>query len=717
MMVKQPAFLPIYTVHAAGEEGIWFISEGGTSLLEGRAYALVAPLVNGEKTTDQIVELLYDQLHPAEVYYALLQMESKGYVMESDSSLSPQLAAFLGTLDIEIPTAMRRLRETSVAVTSVGGVDSSPLLDQLKSLSLPIHEKGDLEIVLTDDYLREELSYINQRHLESGRPWMLAKPVGSMLWIGPVFRPHETGCWACLSQRLRGHRRADSPYPVITPPAASQTGYGLVAMEAAKTVILQDRSALNGTLIRMNLFACQTDRHTLVRRPQCPVCGDPQYFENHQSPIVLTSHAKRTGEHRTVPPKHTLQAYGHHVSPITGIIGQLERSGSVGKDTPVHNYVAGINHAMSLRNSLRSTSGGKGTNALQAKTGALCEAIERFSARYQGDEIRRPARYDDLGDAAIHPSRYLLFSQHQYVNREQWNQKLILPGHHIPFPFDEERVIDWTPVWSLTEQRFKYLPTGYCFFEAPSPYFRADSNGCAAGNTLEEAILQGFMELVERDSVAIWWYNRIPRPKVDLRAFRSSYLNRFETYYRSLGREFWVLDITHDLKIPSFVAVSRAINGPTERILCGFGAHFDPEAALLRALTEMNQFLPSLLDWERGGKVDPDTARWWKTATVANQLHLRPHSQTSDFPRVHHDDILDDVLLSQKIVEQKGLEMLVLNQTRPDVGLPVVKVIVPGLRHFWNRFAPGRLYDVPVQMNWLPEPLLEQDLNPIPVFF
>lgn len=58
-----------------------------------------------------------------------------------------------------------------------------------------------------------------------------------------------------------------------------------------------------------------------------------------------------------------------------------------------------------------------------------------------------------------------------------------------------------------------------------------------------------------------------------------------------------------------------------------------------------------------------------------------------------------------------------LDQTRADVGMTVVKVVVPGLRHFWARFAPGRLYDVPVRMGWLKEPLEEEDLNPIPVFF
>ena len=62
------------------------------------------------------------------------------------------------------------------------------------------------------------------------------------------------------------------------------------------------------------------------------------------------------------------------------------------------------------------------------------------------------------------------------------------------------------------------------------------------------------------------------------------------------------------------------------------------------------------------------------------------------------------------------MEMIVLDQTRPEIGLPVVKVIVPGLRHFWARFAPGRLYDVPDRLGWLAAPTPEEELNPIPMF-
>jgi ribosomal protein S12 methylthiotransferase accessory factor len=80
------------------------------------------------------------------------------------------------------------------------------------------------------------------------------------------------------------------------------------------------------------------------------------------------------------------------------------------------------------------------------------------------------------------------------------------------------------------------------------------------------------------------------------------------------------------------------------------------------------------------------------------------------------DDLREDVLRCQQIVARQGLEMLVLDQTRPDIGLPVVKVIVPGLRHFWVRLGPGRLYDAPVKLGWLEEPLAEDQLNPIPMF-
>jgi len=44
------------------------------------------------------------------------------------------------------------------------------------------------------------------------------------------------------------------------------------------------------------------------------------------------------------------------------------------------------------------------------------------------------------------------------------------------------------------------------------------------------------------------------------------------------------------------------------------------------------------------------------------------------------------------------------------------RVIVPGLRHFRARYAPGRLYDTPVALGWLAKPCEEAELNPLELF-
>src|SRR5690606_7081690 len=150
----------------------------------------------------------------------------------------------------------------------------------------------------------------------------------------------------------------------------------------------------------------------------------------------------------------------------------------------------------------------------------------------------------------------------------------------VPEPFDEEAIVSWTPVWSLTEKRHKYMPTMSCYFlyrpgDGEPRFARACSNGNATGNTLEEAILQGFLELVERDAVAIWWYNRLRKPAVDLESFGEPYFTRLRDRYHAAGRDLWVLDITSDLKVPAFAAVSRRVDGERDQLLFGFGAHFD----------------------------------------------------------------------------------------------------------------------------------------------
>jgi ribosomal protein S12 methylthiotransferase accessory factor len=253
------------------------------------------------------------------------------------------------------------------------------------------------------------------------------------------------------------------------------------------------------------------------------------------------------------------------------------------------------------------------------------------------------------------------------------------------------------------------------FFYAGPGQFDADSNGCAAGNTLQEAIVQGFLELVERDAYAIWWYNRLQRPQVDLSQFDDTYVRDLQAQLAEAGRRLWVLDVTSDLGIPTFVAILHWKKDAQENIEFGSGAHFDARIALLRALTELNQFLSiGLMGGGTGEKSSLDGTTPFR---LQDHPFLSPTSgpmvQPGFDPKFRCVDTHEQVDACVGLANQVGFDFLVLDQTRPDIGVPVVRVVVPGMRHFYRRFAPGRLYDVPVNLGLRKRPLLEDELNPI----
>jgi ribosomal protein S12 methylthiotransferase accessory factor len=743
-MLKRPRFRPHLHVEVMPGEGILLLSDARHSLLRGRLYELVAPVLDG-RTADEVCAHLRAEAPPAEVYRALIQLERKGYLCEEEAALPAGQAALWSSQQVAPAAAVARLTERPVVVRTLG-IEAGPFVELLRSLHVRVADDGPPDVVVTDSPWRDELHDCNAAALRTGRPWMLVKPTGRQVWVGPLFRPGRTGCWECLALRLQanapvpaflqqrnGHAGAFVPDRAATP-ATFGVAWGLAANAVASWVVRGEVPELDGKLQTLDVPTWRLQSHTLVRLPYCPACaaGEQRPFQ-----VPTLTPRKKTftsdGGHRVVPPEETLARHGHHVSPITGAVPVLERS-APGGDGVLHVYLAGNNSARpsrslgELRADLRNMNAGKGTSDVQARASALCEGLERFSGVFRGDEPRRRARLADLGGAAVPLGDCLLFSDRQYLERDARNAA----GSRfsfIPVPFDPGAEIEWSPAWSLTRQEVRYLPTAFCYYDYLQPcaqtYCVACSNGCAAGNTLEEAILQGFLELVERDAVALWWYNRVHRPGVDLTTFGEPYLDRLRAFLREHGREFWVLDLTTDLGIPVYASLTRRTEGSAEQIMPGFGAHLDPKVALLRAVTEMNQMLTSPLlglpDKGEGKEpVDPETAHWLATATTANQPYLLPTDgparTAASHPHAWADDVADDVRACQALVERAGMEMLVLDQTRPEVGLPVAKVVVPGLRHFWPRFAPGRLYDVPVRLGWLARPLAEPELNPIAMF-
>lgn len=749
-MLHRPAFRPHWHVAIVSDQEVYLITEGRNVVLTGPAYVALARLIDGKRTTDAIVDEVADSLAPTDIYLALLNMRRDGYLEEQDRQLLNRTdGAFWGLHGVDQPAVVDIRASKSVAVRTVGDVDPDPIRKLLCRSGFAVVPAEDalatLLVVVTDDYLQPALATINAEMLELRIPWLLVKPGGLLPWVGPLFEPGSGPCWACLAQRLSANRDAEelarrasgSAEPFVNraaSPATVAIAAGLATTELARFLIAGN-TTLNASIVTVNSLSLELDRHTVVRRPQCPACGDPD-LTRQLEPVVVRSRLKAytdDGGHRAMSPEAALKAVQHHVSSITGAVRTLTRI--TAEDDLLHVYLSGANLALRTENSqvlkrnVRGSNCGKGVTDAQARMSAVGESIERYSGVYRGEEISERGSFRQLGDRAIDPRTWMLYSEAQYASRNDWNareRRLDV----IPVPFDEDAEIDWTPVWSLTRGEHRLLPTALCYYSTPVDprhgFFLPESNGAAAGSSLEDAMLQGLMELVERDSVAIWWYNRLPQPEVDLDSFDEPYIRKLRQAYARLGRNIWVLDLTSDLGIPSFIAVSRRIDGhPSEDIVFAPAAHLDARIALLRALTELNQMIPGVATPE--GKTsgynytDHEAVHWWQTATTGNQPWLLPTDdglarRRVDFPQVTHDDLRDDIAHVRLLLESRGLEVLALDQTRLDVGVPVIKTIVPGLRHFWARFAPGRLYDVPVTQGRLGKATAEEDLNPIPIF-
>ena len=567
-----------------------------------------------------------------------------------------------------------------------------------------------LTLVFCDDYLDPRLAVIDAQQRAAGRPWLLVKPTGEQAMAGPVFRSSGP-CWHCLAHRwLRNrparawwqsrHGNEESGSPV-------RAGEGLVAERLGQLlpIALDIVAQADGAQVR-TLDSPQP--HFVAVRPQCPHCGTPNLVARRQRERVVLAPGLPTASHdggwRTVPASVTVERLMRHVSPLTGAVARIvplnaeaEGALTVYRSEIFRTPPAGDDE---LPGVLTQVCLGKGMSMEQSLASALCEAVERHSAFFQGDEAWVIAPAADLDAPCIEPQALALFSDRQ---RERFHTHK--PPHAVATSAaPQEAASWWTPAWSLTADEPRYLPLAFCFANAPAQsqfHVGWTSNGCAAGNTREEAILQGFLELVERDAAAIWWYGRHRRPAVGLDSLSAEILQRIE---RTCGPrwERWVLDITHDFGIPVVVAVGRHLD--TGAWAVGFGCSPDRALACERALTEMSQLIAAGKSFavpaaESGEEGAPAFLLPAGAAPVAAAPAAR-------------SDIAGEIRRCVGIAASLGLETIVLDHTRPDLPLCTVKVVVPGLCHIWPELGNPRLYGVPVALGWRDTSLREGDLNP-----
>ncbi|HEU5357091.1 MAG TPA: TOMM precursor leader peptide-binding protein [Actinocrinis sp.] len=738
-------------------EAAYLLSPLGVTALQGEHIELLAPLLDGSRTLADVVRDATPVMTAAQVGRMIGQLLDADLLAFRDGAPQDRqrdsaAEAYWDLAGLDGPLAAQALARTPVRLVSIGEVDLAAAREACRASALSTMEGGPcaqaaFTLVLCDDYLAPELAAIDAAQRAAGQAWLLAKPCGPQPWIGPVFQPGAGACWSCLAKRLGDHRRCELSlsraeaagarvrHPEASIAAARAVAIQCAVLESAKW-LAGVRQAEQNAVFTLDTMTLRGTRHAVIRRPQCPNCGDPDLIAARtRRPIALRSVPKARdtgGGHRALSAEAMLERFKHLISPVTGITKAIRPAEGV--PDFVNCYLSGPNLAVRTQSlaglraaGVRSQSSGKGVTPLEARVGALCEAAERYSAVRHGDELTIKASYRSLGEEAVHPDACQLFHERQFRDRRRWNAKHSA-FQYVCEPFDERALHEWTPVWSLTGQTHRLLPTELLYFGlgngARSGQLNADSNGNAAGSSLEDAIVQGFLELVERDAVALWWYNRTRQPGLDLDSFDEPWISELRARYADLGREIWALDLTSDLGIPVVAAFSRQRGGAGGRIVFGFGAHFDPRLALRRALTEMGQLFGGLLGGDpgaTGGGEDPDLAAWWSMCANQEPDYLSPDPRTTPtaagrYAYTPTTDLLDDVEAITALTRSHGLDLLVLDQTRPDLGIAAVKVIVPGLRHFWARFAPGRLYDVPVALHRLTEPKSYEDLNPLPLF-
>ena len=376
--------------------------------------------------------------------------------------------------------------------------------------------------------------------------------------------------------------------------------------------------------------------------------------------MILRSCIKKykTDTHRAFSPEETLEriAPKMELAGITRVadITNLDRIG-----IPVFSSIrpGADKGAISVYN-------GKGATPAEARVSAMMEGIERYSAEVHDRKLRVESFSTLKAEAeAVDP------------------RSLVLPQEAAP-----ELAIPWVLGYDLMGQEEVMVPASAVFHPLPMEYpqlFRTNTNGLASGNVLEEAVFHGLSEVIERDAWSLAEAVKDTGPLVsDVEDGLAADL--LEKFARA-EVEVRIKDITSDVGIPTIAAASDDLRLKDPALLTiGMGTHTSAEVAVLRALTEVAQ---SRLTQIHGAREDTTTADFRREIGYERTKRLNRHwfadsdrELFSDIRSQDSEDFLDDIRLMMKRLKEAGMERaIVVDLTREEIGVPVVRVIVPGL--------------------------------------
>ena len=450
-------------------------------------------------------------------------------------------------------------------------------------------------------------------------------------------------------------------------------------------------------------------------------------------------------ELRDVPfshPSSTVAKVPRLVSPRVGLIQRLHSSNVHAQDPTFLSMAvscADLFRITNIRNSPKAGGGGEDVETAIAAT--VGEMVERYCMYWYDDAEFIQGTYTDVRDDATHPDILRLYSEDQVRRKPS--------GVELEY-FGEGTRIDWVWAYSLTRRVPVLVPASFVYMNYETVrdgvvnIGRQASTGLAAGVTLEEAVLSGLTEVIERDAFTVCWLHRKVRAAVtvDDAALAADLTRRFRTDNPSVSLRFY--DITLDIRVP---CIFGTLVRPAEfgRVLCVSSvARTNPYAAIVKCAREIGQGMPylrylraQLKDWtpaedysdvrtfdhhfvlysKRPGLID-------RNMTFCDEA---PVTGLSALPDISTGRPLGDIENLVRMLADLKYEVIVRDITTPDVsdvGLRVVRVLVPGLVPLHGNYnfpylGVRRLYDVPERLRWAdagwnPDTGLNRDPHPFP---
>ena len=308
---------------------------------------------------------------------------------------------------------------------------------------------------------------------------------------------------------------------------------------------------------------------------------------------------------------------------------------------------------------------GKGATSVQSEASALMELMERFSFFSFIHHHPFPVRnFGEVRSRAVSPAT-LKLSLHDADTAVE-----------LCHAFLEDFPMRWAIARNLTRDEDQLVPIDWFFLIN-------EYNGPAAGNTMEEAILQSLCEVVERHVGSIISHDRRPTPAINLESLKDPAALELVDKFRRQGISLFLRDFSLDTGIPTIGALAYDPGTFPEKseIVFTAGTTSNPEKSLCRALTEIAQLAG---DFESHTSYRPTLPKY---ATLEEARYLMEDGQSvsiESLPNLDDDNLRIEIDRCVKALERIGLEVLVINVTHPDLGIPAVYSIVPGA-HFLDR--------------------------------